>query len=178
MFGFVVLRANLWFNYDRPIKKQKLTLMGIAVYNAVQMTLHDGGEEHRFTLKLSPSTESFRLESGMMKRSIFIGKRMFSKLFQLIRNEYGYTLGRIQYDDDQMKKGLATTEEHDQFRFTINEKNEIEVMFENEALPQKKVTATIPLKYETDSEKKAQLTALIPSVLAALILTREMHPVI
>jgi len=152
--------------------------MSIAVYNAVQMILHDGMEEHRFTLKLSPSTESFRLESGMMKRSIFIGKRMFNKLFQLIRNEYGYTLGRIQYDDDQMKKGLATTEEHDQFRFTINEQSEIEVMFENEALPQKKVTATIPLKYETDSEKKAQLKALIPSVLAALILTREMHPVL
>ncbi len=152
--------------------------MGIAVYNAVQMILHDGKEEHRFTLKLSPSTESFRLENGVMKRSIFIGKRMFNKLFQLIRNEYGYTLGRIQYDDEQMKKGLATTEEHDQFRFTINEQSEIEVMFENEAVPQKKVTATIPLKYETDSEKKALLRALIPSVLAALILTREMQPVI
>lgn len=152
--------------------------MSLAVYNAVQMILHDGKEEHRFTLKLSPSTDSFRLESGMMKRSIFIGKRMFNKLFQLIRNEYGYTLGRIQYDDDQMKKGLATTEEHDQFRFTINEQSEIEVMFKNDAFPQKKITATIPLMYETDSEKKAQLKALIPSVLAALILTREMHPVL
>jgi hypothetical protein len=149
--------------------------MGITVYNAVPMILHDGKEEHRFTLKLSPSTESFRLESGMIKRSIFIGKRMFNKLLQLIRNEYGYTLGRIQYDDDQMTKGSASTEEHDQFRFTIHEEREIEVMFENEELPQKRVTATIPLVYETETEKKAQLRALIPSVLAALILTRELH---
>ncbi|MBY0477853.1 MAG: hypothetical protein K2Q24_09425 [Chitinophagaceae bacterium] len=149
--------------------------MSITVYNAVPMILHDGKEEHRFILKLSPSTESFRLESGMIKRSIFIGKRMFNKLFQLIRNEYGYTLGRIQYDDDGMKKGSATTEEHDQFRFTINEQNEIEVKFESEASPQKKVTATIPLNYETETEKIAQLKALIPSVLAALILTREMQ---
>nr|MBP6687347.1 hypothetical protein [Lacibacter sp.] len=110
-----------------------------------------------------------------IRRSIFIGKRVFNKLFQLIRNEYGYTLGRIQYDDDQMNKGSASTEAHDQFRFSINEEKEIEVMFENEAGPQKKVTATIPLLYETDTEKKAQLRALIPSVLAALILTREMH---
>ncbi len=150
--------------------------MSIAVYNAVPMILHDGKEEYRFTLKLSPATESFRLESGMIKRSIFIGKRMFNRLFQFVRNEYGYTLGRIQYDDEQMKKGSAVTEQHDQFRFTINEKEGIEVMFENESVPQKKVSATIPLQYENEVEKKAHLRALIPSVLAALILTREKQP--
>ncbi|QNA45749.1 hypothetical protein [Lacibacter sediminis] len=150
--------------------------MGIAVYNAVPMILHDGQREHRFTLKLSPATESFRLESGMIKRSIFIGKRMFNRLFQFVRNEYGYTLGRIQYDDDQMKKGSAITEQRDQFRFTINEQDGIEVMLENEAVPLKKVSATIPLRYENETEKKAHLRALIPSVLAALILTREIQP--
>lgn len=150
--------------------------MGIAVYNAVQMILNDGQKEHRFTLKLSPSTESFRLESGVIKRSIFIGKRMFNRLFQFVRNEYGYNLGRILYDDEQMKKGSAITEQHDQFRFTINEHDGIEVMLENEAVPQKKVSAIIPLKYENETEKKAHLRALIPSVLAALILTRELQP--
>jgi hypothetical protein len=152
--------------------------MGITVYNDVPMILHDGQKEHRFTLKLSPATESFRIESGVIKRSIFIGKRMFNRLFQFVRNEYGYTLGRIQYDDEQMKNGSAVTEQHDQFRFTINEQNGIEVMLEDEAVPQKKVSASIPLNYKSETEKKAQLRALIPSVLAALILTREMHPVL
>lgn len=150
--------------------------MGIAVYNDVPMILKDGQKEHRFTLKLSPATESFRIESGVIKRSIFIGKRMFNRLFQFVRNEYGYTLGKIQYDDEQMKQGSAVTEEHDQFRFTINEQDGIEVMLENEAVPQKKVSASIPLSYSDETEKKAQLHALIPSVLAALILTREIHP--
>lgn len=150
--------------------------MGIAVYNAIPMILHDGKDEYRFTLKLNPSTESFRLESGVIKRSIFIGKRMFNRLFQFVRNEYGYNIGRIQYDDEQMKNGSAETEEHDQFRFTINEQDGIEVMLENEAVPQKKVSASIPLTYENETEKKAHLQALIPSVLAALILTRELHP--
>jgi hypothetical protein len=149
--------------------------MSMTVYNAVPMILHDGQEEHRFTLKLNPATESFRLESGPIRRSIFIGKRMFNKLFQFIRNEYGYTLGRIQYDDDDMRKGSAVTEEHDQFRFTIREQNGIEVMLENEATPSNKVSAVIPAFYHTDTERKAQLRALIPSVLAALILTRELH---
>lgn len=152
--------------------------MGIAVYNAIPMILHDGKDEYRFTLKLSPSTESFRIESGMIRRSIFIGKRMFNRLFQFVRNEYGYNMGRIQYDDEQMKKGSAETEEHDQFRFTINEQDGIEVMLENDAVPQKKVSASIPLKYDNEIEKRAHLQALIPSVLAALILTRELHPVL
>ncbi len=152
--------------------------MDIAVYNAVPMILHDGKEEYHFTLKLNPATESFRLESGIIKRSIFIGKRMFNRLFQFVRNEYGYNIGRIQYDDEQMKKGSAETEEHDQFRFTINEQDGIEVMLENEAVPQKKVCASIPLKYENETEKRAHLKALIPSVLAALILTRELQPVL
>jgi hypothetical protein len=150
--------------------------MGITVYNDVPMILHDGQKEHRFTLKLSPATDSFRIESGVIKRSIFIGKRMFNRLLQFVRNEYGYTLGRIQYDDEKMKKGSAITEEHDQFRFTVNEHNGIEVMFEDEAVPEKKVSATIPASYKNETEKNAQLRALIPSVLAALILTREMQP--
>ncbi len=149
--------------------------MSIAVYNAVPMMLHDGEHEHRFTLKLNPSTESFRLECGTIKRNIFIGKRMFNKLFQLIRNEYGFTLGRIQYDDEQMKKGTASTEAHDQFRFTINEGNAIEVVLENEVTPQRKMIASVPLHYSNETEKSAQLKALIPSVLAALIFTKELQ---
>lgn len=149
--------------------------MGIAVYNAVPMILSDNGRERRFTLRLSPSTESFRLESGPIRRSIFIGKRMFSKLFQLIRNEYGITIGRIQYTDEQMLNGSASTEEHEQFRFAVHQGNTIEVMLENETLPKHKFVASIPLNYANEIEKSAHLKALIPSVLAALIFSKEME---
>lgn len=149
--------------------------MSITVYNAVPMVLNDDGHEHRFTLRLSPSTDSFRLECGTIRRSIFIGKRMFSKLFQLIRNEYGITIGRIQYNDEQMLNGSATTEEHEQFKFAIREGNTIEVMLQDEASPQHKLIASIPLNYSNTVEKSAQLKALIPSVLAALIFTKELQ---
>lgn len=152
--------------------------MGIAVYNEVPMILNDGRDEHRFTVKLSPATESFRLENGMIKRSIFIGKRMFNRLFQFVRNEYGHNLGKIQYDDDKMVKGSATTEQHDQFRFRIEEGDGIEVVLENEAVPERKLRASIKPVYGNETERKAHLRATIPSVLAALILVREANPVL
>jgi len=149
--------------------------MSLAVYNAVPMLLNDDGHELQFTLRLNPSTESFRLECGTIRRSIFIGKRMFSKLFQFIRNEYGITIGRIQYDDEQMMNGSATTEEHEHFKFAIHEGKTIEVMLEDDAVPRHKVVASIPLTYSNAVEKSAQLKALIPSVLAALIFTKELQ---
>ncbi|MFY7839803.1 MAG: hypothetical protein ACOVP7_05980 [Lacibacter sp.] len=152
--------------------------MGIAVYNEVPMIFNDGRDEHRFTVKLSPATESFRLESGMIKRSIFIGKRMFNKLFQFVRNEYGHNLGQIKYDDEQMINGSATTEQHDQFRFHIEEGDGIEVVLENEAVPDRKLRASIKPVYSTETERKAHLQAMMPSVLAAVILVREASPVL
>lgn len=151
--------------------------MSLAVYREVPMTLRNGEQEHRFTLRLNPATESFRLESGAIKRSIFIGKRMFSKLFQLVRNEYGYTMGRIQYDNEQMTRGHASTTEHDQFKFTVNEGNNIEVMIEDELSPSKKVQASVQLHTSNETERKAHLAALMPSVLAALMLTKDLQSV-
>lgn len=152
--------------------------MGIAVYNEVPMIFNDGTDEHRFMVKLSPATESFRLESGVIRRSIFIGKRVFNRLFQFVRNEYGHNLGKIQYDDDQMIKGSATTEQHDQFRFRIEEGDGIEVVMENEAVPDRKLRASIKPVFSSETERKAHLRAMIPSVLAALILVREATPVV
>lgn len=165
----------LLYILTRHIKK--LPQMSLAVYREVPMTLRNGEQEHRFTLRLNPATESFRLESGAIKRSIFIGKRMFSKLFQLVRNEYGYTMGRIQYDNEQMTRGHASTTEHDQFKFTVNEGNNIEVMIEDELSPSKKVQASVQLHTSNETERKAHLAALMPSVLAALMLTKDLQSV-
>ncbi len=152
--------------------------MSLSVYREVPMTLRNGEQEHRFILRLNPATESFRLESGAIKRSIFIGKRMFSKLFQLVRNEYGYTMGRIQYDNEHMTSGHASTTEHDQFKFTVSKGNDIEVMIEDELLPLKKVHASVRLHTSNETERKAHLSALMPSVLAALMLTKDLQTVV
>jgi hypothetical protein len=152
--------------------------MSLAVYREVPMTLNNGEQEHKFTLRLNPATQSFRLESGAIKRSIFIGKRMFSKLFQLVRNEYGYTMGRIQYDNEQMTKGHASTTEHDQFKFTVNEGSDIEVMIEDELIPTKKIKASVHLHESNETERKAHLAALIPSVLAAMMLTKDLQTIV
>lgn len=150
--------------------------MGIPVYNAVPMILNDGEQEHQFTLKLNPATDSFRLENNVIRRNIFIGKRMFSNLFQLIRNEYGFVLGRIRYDNGEMKNGSATTAEHEHFRFVLNDENGIEVQVENEALPGKKITASVPYQGQNAADKTMQLHTIIPSVLAALIYIKSIHP--
>lgn len=152
--------------------------MSISVYNAVPMTLNDGETQHQFTLKLNPATESFRLENKQIKRNVFIGRRMFSNLFQQIRNEYGFVLGRIHYDNEEMKNGSATTAEHEHFRFVLKDDNGIEVQVEDEALPGKKFTASVPYHYQNASEKAMQLKTIIPSVLAALIYLKTMHPAI
>lgn len=152
--------------------------MSITVYNVVPMVLHRAGQVQQFLLRLNPSTESFRLESGALRRSIFISKRVSNRLVQKISNEYGFSLGRIHYNNDQMRMGSATTEEHDQYKFTIRETNDIEVEFENEADPSHKMMASIPLKYSSDTEKAAQINALVPSVLAALIFSKELTTVL
>lgn len=147
--------------------------MGLAVYNAVPLVLNDGETEHRFTLRLSPSTDSFRLEGNAIKRSVFIGRRMFNKLFQLIRNEYGTTLGRIQYSGNDMKRGLASTAEHEDFQFEIYEGDNVEVIIKKDQNPTKKLRITIPNNAHSIREKEVRQSTLIPSVLAALIFSKE-----
>ncbi len=147
--------------------------MGLAVYNALPMVLNDGKTEHRFTLKLNPSTDSFRLENDSIKRSVFIGRRMFNKLFQLIRNEYGTTLGRIQYSGNDMKRGSASTAEHEEFQFEVYEGQDVEVIIRNDEAPAKRLRVLIPNNSKNVREKEVQSGALIPSVLAALIFSKE-----
>lgn len=137
------------------------------------MILNDGGNEHRFTLKLSPSTDSFRLENGQFKRSVFIGRRMFNKMFQLIRNEYGTVMGRIQYSDTDMKRGSAFTTEHEQFHFEIHEGKNVEVMINNDEDPTHTLKVTLPNNVENKRERELHLNTLIPSVLAMLIFCKE-----
>jgi hypothetical protein len=147
--------------------------MGLAAYNAVPLVINDGETEHRFVLKLNPSTDSFRLENGTIKRSVFIGRRMFNKLFQFIRNEYGTTMGRIQYSGNDMKRGSASTTEHEEFQFEIYEGSDVEVIIKKDANPTKKLRVTIPNTVQNVRENEVRRSALIPSVLAALIFSKE-----
>jgi hypothetical protein len=147
--------------------------MGLTVYNAVPMVLNDGKSEHRFMLKLNPSTDSFRLENDSIKRSVFIGRRMFNKLFQLIRNEYGTTMGRIQYSGNDMKRGSASTTENEEFQFEVYEGKDVEVIIKKEEAPSKRLSVIIPNNVQNKNEKEVRQGALIPSVLAALIFSKE-----
>ncbi len=147
--------------------------MSLAVYNSIPMVLNDGEKNYRFLLKLSPSTDSFRLENDEIKRSVFIGRRMYNKFIQFIRNEYGTTMGRIRYDDHAMRKGSASTAEHEQFHFEIHEGNEMEVIIKKDENPLRKLKVTIPNNIDNKKEKEVRLGALIPSVLAMLIFSKE-----
>jgi hypothetical protein len=147
--------------------------MGLAVYNAVPMVLTDGKTEHRFTLKLNPSTDSFRLESESIKRSVFIGRRMFNKLFQIIRNEYGTIMGRIQYSGNDMRRGSALTSENEEFQFEVFEGHNVEVIIRKNDTPAKRVHIVISNTSENKREKEVRQSALIPSVFAALIFSIE-----
>jgi hypothetical protein len=147
--------------------------MSLAAYNAFPMVLNDGDKEYCFTLKLNPSTDSFRLEYAEIKRSVFIGRRLFNKLFQLIRNEYGTVMGRIHYSDNEMKQGSASTTEHEQFNFEIYEGNDVEVIIKKDESPHRKLKVTIPNNIQNKREKEVRHSALIPSVLAALIFSKE-----
>ncbi len=98
---------------------------------------------------------------------------MFNKLFQLIRNEYGTTLGRIQYSGNDMKRGSASTAEHEEFQFEIYEGSDMEVIIKKDENPARRIRITIPNSSHSLHEKEVRNNTLIPSVLAALIFSKE-----
>jgi hypothetical protein len=149
--------------------------MSLTVYNSIPLILDDSKQEHHFILKVNPSTDSFRLEGEGLKRNISIGRRIYNKLFQVIRNEYGLTLGKIVYEDDQMKKGHASTDENNQFQFKIDVGNNAEVIITDLLKPEIKLKAFVELKNVNENERASYLHALMPSVLAALIFTKDLY---
>jgi hypothetical protein len=149
--------------------------MSLTVYNSIPLMLDDSKQEHHFILKVNPSTDSFRLEGEGLKRNISIGRRVYNKLFQVIRNEYGLTLGRIVYENEQMNKGQASTEENNQFQFIINVGNNAEVVITDLGKPEIKLKASVELNNVSEKERISYLHALMPSVLAALIFTKEFY---
>ncbi len=142
--------------------------MSVAVYKEIPLSLDDGNQKRLFKLKLNLYTGSVRLEGGAIKRSIFLGRKMFNRLFQFMRNEYGFTLGRILYKDRFMRNGHATTSANEHFRFTVQDETDIKVVVENEDFPAERFTAIVP---KTDATPESDI--LIPSVLAALIYRRD-----
>lgn len=151
--------------------------MSLAVYNSIPLILDDSKQTHHFILKVNPSTDSFRLEGDGLKRNISIGRRVYNKLFQVIRNEYGFTLGRIVYDNEQMRNGLAFTEENNQFQFIIKVGSNAEVVITDILNPKIKLNASVELNSVNEIERASYLHALMPSVLAALIFTKDLNKV-
>ena len=142
------------------------------VYNVIPLLLEDGSNQQHFQLKLSESTQSFRLEGTTFRRSIFIGKNAFNQLFRLLRNEYGFIVGKIFYADRKMKRGTATSADNHHYHFTIDETQQLKVILEDDDPAANKLVATIPVNADQlMGEKKYE--SLIPSVLAALLVARD-----
>jgi hypothetical protein len=163
-FNFLILTSPS--NFHKP-KHMKGT-----VYNVIPLLLEDGSNQHHFQLKLSESTQSFRLEGTTFRRSIFIGRRAFNRLFRLLRNEYGFILGKIFYEDGKMRKGTATTSDNHHYHFTVDATQQLKVILQEDNLPAHCLTATIPITNEELNRLDAYST-LIPSLLAALLVARE-----
>lgn len=149
--------------------------MSLTVYNSIPLILDDSKRKHHFILKVNPSTDSFRLEGEHLKRNISIGRRMYNKLFQVIRNEYGHNLGKIVYENDLMKNGHASTDENNQFEFKIDVGKNAEVIITELFKPEIKLKASVELNNVSEKERASYLHALMPSALAALIFTKDLN---
>jgi hypothetical protein len=142
------------------------------VYDRIPLLLSEGGQEQSFLLRYDSSTQSIRLEGSKWKRSIFIGKKVFNRFVQFFRNEYGYQLGNIQYEDRCFSKGRATTSDNRRFRFNVSCSNQFQIEFHEEMNPMEKIT--VKLDSEISSKKDVRyFSAIIPSILTVLIYARE-----
>ncbi|HMO31903.1 MAG TPA: hypothetical protein PKE63_00400 [Lacibacter sp.] len=146
--------------------------MHAQVYDVLPLLLDDGGTQQHFEIKLNDATDSFRLEGGPIRRSLFIGRKAFNTLFQFLRNEYGIIMCRILYTDHKYYNGVATTADNQQYRFTVVEGDALQIVLENEQNPLEKITATLPVHLSSGNQRKF-IRQLVPSVLAALIFLRE-----
>jgi hypothetical protein len=146
--------------------------MGTAVYDTIPLLLSEGGKEQSFLLRYNSSTQSIRLEGSKWKRSIFIGKKVFNRFVQFFRNEYGFKLGDIQYEDLLFSKGRATTSDNRRFRFFVNSTNQLKIELQDEKHPNDKII--VVLDSDESSGKELNLfSALIPSILTFLIYSRD-----
>jgi len=145
--------------------------MSATIYDSVPLLLSDGGAQQEYILRYNESTQSFRLEGNRLRRSIFIGQSTFNRLFQFYRNEYGYTLGKIQYENRDLQKGLAVTSDKKRYRFKINLSENLHIEMEDEVNPQSKITAVVSSALPLSRRK--YLNALIPSILTALLYAGE-----
>jgi hypothetical protein len=146
--------------------------MSKSIYDTIPLLLSEGGKEQSFLLRYNSSTESIRLEGSKWKRSIFISKKVFNRFVQLFRNEYGYQLGNIQYEDRCFSKGRATTSDNRRFRFNVSCSNQFQIEFQEEVNPMDKIT--VRLDSEISSRKDVRyFSAIIPSILTVLIYARE-----
>jgi len=141
------------------------------IYDSIPLILSEDGKEQKFLLRYNESAQSIRLEGGRLRRSIFIGQNAFNRLFQFYRNEYGYTLGKIQYQNRDFQKGIAVTSDNRRYRFQMNHAHQISIDIQDEINPQAKITAIVSSSFSSVTKK--YLNALIPSILTALLYAGE-----
>jgi hypothetical protein len=142
--------------------------MSSVIYNSIPLVLSDSKNSHEYLLRYNSTTDSFRLEGRGLKRSIFIGRNAFNRLFQFFRNEYGCRLGNIQYENRFFQKGKATTSDNKKYLFIVDDSGDLRVELQEEFKPQNKITAvlSVPVKSKKD---RGLVNVLIPSILTAIM---------
>jgi len=146
--------------------------MSNVIYDKIPLLLSEGGKQESFLLRYNSSTQSIRLEGSKWKRSIFIGKKVFNRFVQFFRNEYGFKLGDIQYEDRLFSKGRATTSDNRHFRFYVNSTNQLKIELQDENCPNDKITVVLGTDNSTGKDFGV-FSALIPSILTVLIYSRD-----
>ena len=119
--------------------------MSVAVYKGNSFVARWWNQKQLFKLKLNLYTGSVRLEGGAIKRVFSRDGKCLTGLFQFMRNEYGFTLGRILYKDRfYAEMANTTTSANEHYRFTVQDKLTLKVVVENEDFPAERFTAIVP----------------------------------
>jgi hypothetical protein len=71
-----------------------------------------------------------------------------------------------------MKKGKATTPDNHHYHFTVDATQDLKVILEEDNLPSRRLTATVPVSREA-LLRMEEFSTLIPSLLAAILVAKE-----
>lgn len=146
--------------------------MSTAVYNVISLLVQDQGRQMQFHVRYNVQTQSIRLESAFLKRSIFIGRRLFSNLFQFMSNEYGCKLGQILYNTTTYSSGTAIIFNNEHYHFLLYEENGIRVSLQSDAADRPAITALVQPGHTVMNERSFVKT-LIPALLGIVIYALE-----
>jgi hypothetical protein len=120
------------------------------------------GDKKLLTLHYDQSIGSARVDYGDEKRALLINREGFRKNKTVLRNEYGYRIGKLVYEKWQSPEGLIDFNQ-EQFNYTINNGNNPELVIYRQNSLQALTTCSVTMA-EGKSSKSFKEKYLFPSV--------------